>query len=159
MVGFAEVKEVSFKQYVHNSGTFLFQLYEKISSSSKNINWGLLLGMEKMFHPVQVFPALSHPKCVYLNYFSTLTLMFLPFLSHLYLISAEVTSLEMAKCPPPRPAPTFPAPPIRKTPLQIRDREGWDTHNPTLPHPITIPNYFDSFYKSNRDLSKFVVVI
>lgn len=149
MVGFAEVKEVSFKQYVHNSGTFLFQLYEKISSSSKNINQELLKGMEKMFHPAQVFPAPSHPKCVcvYLNYFSTFSSIFLPFLFHLYLISAEVTSLEMAKCPPPCPAPTFPAPPIRKTPLQIRDREGWDTHDPTLPHPIAIPNYFDNFYK------------
>lgn len=116
-----------------------------------------------MFHPAQVFPAPSHPKCVcvcvYLNYFSTFSSIFLPFLFHLYLISAEVTSLEMAKCPPPCPAPTFPAPPIRKTPLQIRDREGWDTHDPTLPHPIAIPNYFDNFYKLIWDLSKFVVVI
>lgn len=130
---------------------FHSQLYENISSSSKNINWGLLLGIEKMFHPAQVFPAPPHPKrvcvCVYLNYFSTLSSKFLPFLSHLYLISAEITSLEMAKWPPPRPAPTIPAPPIRKTPLHIRDREGWGTHDPTLPRPIAVPNYFDNFYK------------
>ena len=128
----------------------------KISTRNYLKGWKKCFTLRKFSQPHLI---LSVCVCVYLNYFSTFSSIFLPFLFHLYLISAEVTSLEMAKCPPPCPAPTFPAPPIRKTPLQIRDREGWDTHDPTLPHPIAIPNYFDNFYKLIWDLSKFVVVI